>query len=79
MVTLDLQDNATLRMQAANEAGLENDDFGIENFTYANHAIVNTVFGHLEDTDFNGLVVSVYLKIIVHNCVTLCGRMKETI
>ena len=59
MATLDLQDNATLRMQAASEAGLESDDFGMENFTYANRAIVNTVFGHLEDTDFNGLVVSV--------------------
>ena len=64
MATLDLQDNATLKMQAASEAGLENDDFVIENFTYTNRAIVNTVFGHLEDTNFTGLVVSV---LGVHN------------
>ena len=59
MATLDLRNNDALRMQAASEAGLEGDDFGMENFTYANRAIVNTIFGHLEATDFNGLVVSV--------------------
>jgi hypothetical protein len=33
------------------------DFYGLEHFTYNNSGIVNLVFGHLEDTDFDGITV----------------------
>ncbi len=43
------------------EAELEDPDgFGLENFTYKNGIIAETMFRHLEATDFVGLTVSVY-------------------
>ncbi len=51
--------NDTLRREAGIEAELEDPDgFGLENFTYKNRIIAETMFRHLEETNFTGLTVS---------------------
>ena len=46
-------------MQAAEEQGIPNDDnFGLENFTYINNIIAETMFRHLKGTNFIGITVS---------------------
>ncbi len=43
---------------AGNESELEDPDgYGLENFTYKNRIIAETMFGHLEATNFTGLTV----------------------
>ncbi len=57
----DLLTNETLRKMAGIEAELEDPDgFGLENFTYKNRIIAETMFGHLEGTRFTGLTVRLF-------------------
>ncbi len=59
LLFLDLLTNGTLRRMAGIEAELEDPDgFGLENFTYKNRIIAETIFRHLEETNFVGLSVS---------------------
>ncbi len=59
LLAIDLLFNDTLRRMAGIEAELEDPDgFGLENFTYKNRIIAETIFRHLEKTSFTGLTVS---------------------
>ena len=57
----DLLDNDTLRRLAGEEAELSDpDQFDLANFTYKNRVIAETMFRHLEETNFTGLTVCTY-------------------
>ncbi len=57
---LDLQSDEDLRVAARKEAEIDNSttDFGLEDFTYRNNIIAETMFGHLNRTNFTGITVS---------------------
>lgn len=56
---LDLQNNETLNKEAAQEAGLSDEEiFSLANFTYSNSPIVRRMYYHLNNTDFLGITVS---------------------
>ncbi len=53
-------------MIAGTEAELEDvNEFGLENFTYMNRIIAETMFQHLEVTNFTGLTVCCVLHSLV--------------
>ena len=57
----DFKTNITLS-NMAHEAGRmlnRNETFRMENFTYQNNVVMETMFKHLEETDFLGVSVSV--------------------
>ena len=56
---VDINNNETLRRLAGEEAGLANPSgFSLEDFMYDNVIIAETMFRHLENTEFVGLSVS---------------------
>ena len=55
--TLDLQNDASLRENMRQFQIDPNENFGLQHFTYNNDALLNNIFGHLSDTNFDGLVV----------------------
>ena len=59
-VTLsDLESNDTLSRLAWEAQGISSSEtFRLENFTYNNDVIMNTVFGHMAQTNFRGVTVS---------------------
>ena len=55
---IDLAENSTLNSEAADLSDLPDGDiFTIDNFTYANSAVVSRMFKHLQETDFLGITV----------------------
>ena len=55
----DLESNATLnRLAWEAQAVSTSEPFRLENFTYSNDVVRNTIFGHLEQTNFRGVSVS---------------------
>ena len=59
-VTLsDLESNNSLSRLAWEAQGISTSEtFRLENFTYNNDVIMNTVFGHMAQTNFRGVTVS---------------------
>ena len=56
---LDLKSNDTLSRLAWEAEGISNTQpFRLENFTYDNDIIMNTMFGNLQQSDFTGITVS---------------------
>ena len=49
-----------MRILARKEANLSNDatEFGLEDFSYRNNIIAETMFRHLSKTNFTGITVS---------------------
>ncbi len=73
----DLRTNETLRRMAGNESDLENPDgFGLENFTYKNMIVAETIFSYLEAPDFTGLTVCLASK---RSTISDLGTLKRCI
>lgn len=57
--SIDLNDDQMLNREAAEQSKLpDGESFTIENFTYANSAVVSRMFVHLSNTTFLGIGVS---------------------
>ena len=58
---IDMKSNSSLSAELATYdqefAKEEDTDFGLQHFTYNNSKFMKLVFGHLGETDFNGIVV----------------------
>ena len=56
----DLAEDEELNRRASEESNLpEGETFTMANFTYANSAVVKTMFEHLQNTTFHGIGVSI--------------------
>ncbi len=55
----DLRSNVSLNTEAARSSGLaDGQTFSIENFTYSNVVVAETMFKHFQETNFRGITVS---------------------
>ncbi len=63
----DLKNDPILNEKAANASGLPYGElFGMEDFTYSNNIVAETMFRHLEDTAFTGVSVSYCVHVCAH-------------
>ena len=64
IISIDLENNATLQERLKGYlSGTGSKDFGLQHFTYDNDVLLDNIFNHLSDTNFNGLVVYTYNSI----------------
>ena len=49
--------NSTFREEAAMASDLTGSEFFLNNFTYSNNVILNSIFNHMADTNFTGVTV----------------------
>ncbi len=61
-VTSELNTDYDLNRKAANASDLPDDaNFTMANFTYSNNVVANITFKHLQNTSFQGIIVSVLI------------------
>ena len=59
---VDIDDNETnQQLRMAYELG-QNNSFGLNDFSYSSDALLNIIFGHLSNTSFNGITVSMHVQ-----------------
>ena len=59
VVSLELEENATLNAEVWEAAGLQgNGTFPLDRFSYNNSALLEVIFRHVQATNFNGITVS---------------------
>ena len=59
VVSLELEENATLNAEVWEAAGLQgNGTFPLDHFSYNNSALLEVIFRHVQSTNFTGITVS---------------------